>query len=186
MSNEGGNDVLPFSCCYAVNAMTLATVPTGAMNAVVRAYGIAGAGNGNIFNLANGINGNNQMPRPPVGNRIADPAAFITSPSFQPSSSQVGDNPGFLGTIVETKDAFVGRLQGADLLKKLFKVEGDILKTPRFPGGTLVQEGGSNGNHFGGSSKLCYDSYVNYFNNLYKKDPKLAKKQMKKLMKLIK
>ena len=40
--------------------------------------------------------------------------------------------------------------------------------------------------HFGGTSQLCYNSYVSYFKNLYKANPVLAKKQMKQLFKKIK
>jgi len=50
----------------------------------------------------------------------------------------------------------------------------------------IAQAGGGSSAQFGGSAKLCYGSYVNYFNQLYKTNPKLAKKQMKKLFKKIK
>ena len=50
----------------------------------------------------------------------------------------------------------------------------------------IAQAGGGSSAQFGGSAKLCYGSYVNYFNQLYKTNPKLAKKQMKQLFKKIK
>tara|TARA_B110000858_G_scaffold150734_1_gene171572 strand:- start:82 stop:5958 length:5877 start_codon:yes stop_codon:yes gene_type:complete len=50
---------------------------------------------------------------------------------------------------------------------------------------TVIQAGGGSSAQFGGSAKLCYGSYVNYFNQLYKTNPKLAKTQMKKLFKKI-
>jgi len=51
---------------------------------------------------------------------------------------------------------------------------------------TVIQAGGNSSAQFGGSAKLCYSSYVNYFNQLYVANPKLAKRQMKKLFKMIK
>lgn len=72
----------------------------------------------------------------------------------------------------------VGNLSNID---DFFTVGAGTLDIKQF-----AQAGGGSSAQFGGSAKLCYGSYVNYFNQLYKTNPKLAKKQMKQLFKKIK
>jgi len=173
---------------FAVNAMTLAAVPIGAYNDNIVAY--------------NGVAQSIWVPRNNPELSISSGAQPVMA--NDPSGNVLGANPlttypfaernSLLKTIKLSREAFEVRGETGVPNKQavhsinLFEAKGNKVTIPTLAGGLLQvgQVGGGSSAQFGGSAKLCYGSYVNYFNQLYKTNPKLAKKQMKKLFKKIK